>query len=106
MADTLDSLYGRPGAALRRSFQAGVRRILAVDSWDAFFAAVGLLRPTPDELTALLRQSWKNSLFKGYHRQVRGNCPLTLLLGLPLGTRPATSWPCRPYLATLHTLKK
>jgi hypothetical protein len=75
VADRLDGLYGRPGHALRRAFQEGVRRILAVDTWDAFFDAVGLLRPSPEQLTAWLRQSWRNSLAKGYHRQVR-SCAL------------------------------
>ena len=72
--DRYDSLYGHPGASLQKRMQSCVNSILNMDSWAPFLKIVGL---TPRDggvdvfMTQLLRQSWQNSLRKGYHRKVR-----------------------------------
>lgn len=67
--DCYDSLYGLPGAALAERFRQRVEAILAVNNWTQFWRLAGMVEPAPAKLTAMLRQAWKNSLAKGYHRK-------------------------------------
>ncbi|EFN51646.1 hypothetical protein CHLNCDRAFT_54899 [Chlorella variabilis] len=63
----LDSSFGRPGAGLRRRFQAAVQQILECDSLDQALQVMGMVRMSPEAWTGRLRQSWLKSLAKGYH---------------------------------------
>ena len=62
-----DCMYGRPSAASKSRFRAQVLNILQVKTWPEFFTRVGVRCMTPASLTAILRQSWINSLSLGYH---------------------------------------
>ncbi|KAJ3285338.1 hypothetical protein HK104_009537, partial [Borealophlyctis nickersoniae] len=64
-----DMLFGRPPKKVVNNFEVAVKRILAVDSWPAYFRACYLAPPSPALLTWQLQQAVRNSLRKGYHRR-------------------------------------
>lgn len=61
------SLPSLPNAGLRRRFQGMVRRILGCKGWNEALDVMDLMPLSPTAWTARLRQSWQNSLAKGYH---------------------------------------
>ncbi|KAL4860149.1 Ubiquitin-conjugating enzyme E2 B [Chlorella vulgaris] len=63
----MDSLYGRPGAGMRRRFQAEVKATLECRGLNEALDVMGISRLSPAAWTARLRQSWLNSLARGYH---------------------------------------
>jgi stress response protein SCP2 len=64
-----DSLYGMPSAPVKTLFQRRIGELLQVQSWADWFRLVGLEPMTPHAMTAVLRQSWSNSLKLGYHKK-------------------------------------
>jgi ubiquitin-protein ligase/stress response protein SCP2 len=64
-----DVYYGRPPSSVRTAFKTVVQDILAVSSWDGFFAACRQRCPNSSQLTDSLKQATLNSLRKGYHSE-------------------------------------
>jgi ubiquitin-protein ligase/stress response protein SCP2 len=67
VADNYDRFYGRPNSKMQDEFQKAVKRITSVSAWPEFFKLIGLPCPTPAGLTAMLRESVRNSKKKKYH---------------------------------------
>eukprot|EP01025_Chloroclados_australasicus_P014109 TRINITY_DN1659_c0_g1_i2.p1 TRINITY_DN1659_c0_g1~~TRINITY_DN1659_c0_g1_i2.p1 ORF type:complete len:1082 (+),score=76.95 TRINITY_DN1659_c0_g1_i2:206-3247(+) len=63
-----DSLYGRPSRTQIAQFNKAVQMVINVNSFQGFFRLLGLRDVSPATVTRQLRQSWCNSLKKGYHR--------------------------------------
>lgn len=64
-----DLYYGRPPSSVRVAFKRAVQDILAVSSWDGFFAACRQRCPNSSQLTDSLKQATLNSLRRGYHSE-------------------------------------
>lgn len=67
VVDTYDRYLGRPDSKTVDSFQVAVKKIQGITGWPDFFTLAQLKVPTPTNLTAILRQSVKNSKKKRYH---------------------------------------
>ncbi|KAJ3019380.1 hypothetical protein HKX48_002136 [Thoreauomyces humboldtii] len=64
-----DVLFGRPPRRVVDQFQKTTKRIMNVEFWPEYHAAIMHPLPTPLRLTAQWRESVANSLRKGYHRR-------------------------------------
>lgn len=68
LARQADLLYGAPPRWLAELVRQEVARILEVDSWQGYYAALGLACPGPKELELSLCTATSNSLRRGYHK--------------------------------------
>lgn len=69
IADEYDNFYGFPSVGEANSFQATVKKILQVETWEAYYAMLGLECPKPETLAKMLVQSVHNSKKKKYHNE-------------------------------------
>ncbi len=67
MADRYDRFFGCASHVEKRAFREAAAGILAADTWPKVFARLYLACPTPQKLTALLRNAVRRSLKKRYH---------------------------------------
>jgi len=65
----LDDFHGNPTPWLRRSMRLHISRVMAVDSWPAFFALINVPLPSKAYMQSWLGRAVVNSEKKGYHKR-------------------------------------
>ena len=63
----LDAFSGSPTPWLRAEMRSHMAKVLAADSWPAFFSLINVPLPSKAQLDGMLRQAVRNSEIKGYH---------------------------------------